>query len=387
MFPTETQSTDFMRIAVLLVVVGFLIWPLTSPAQESTEGVSSVQLEALKRLQGVDLDANPKLRAAVLKIVDATQGTPQFVELVRQFKIKDKNDELLRVALKFPEDEAGVSAMQMVLESDGAPLIRQLMAGTNESEIVACAKVLGNTRLPVANRFMAPLLENEASADGVRREVIKALCKNEEGARSVLALGRAGRLNEALRLTAATSLSQVSWTEVRTEAADVFPLPKAGGDEALPAISELVRRSGNAGRGRTVFFSETTACNRCHQVAGQGTAIGPDLSQIGDKLGKDALFEAILDPNNGIAFGYEAWTVTTREDEEIYGLIVSETSAELSVKDLSGIVHRLPKSSVTSRVQSKFSLMPVGLQATMRVQELVDLVEFLSGLKKASGGQ
>jgi putative heme-binding domain-containing protein len=131
-----------------------------------------------------------------------------------------------------------------------------------------------------------------------------------------------------------------------------------------------------------VFFSDITACQRCHVVNGEGIAIGPDLSQIGDKLGKDALLEAILDPNNGIAFGYEAWTVTTTDDEEIYGLIVSETADELAVKDLSGIVHRIAKARLADRVPSKFSLMPAGLQATMSVTELVDLVEYMSQLKK-----
>jgi putative heme-binding domain-containing protein len=118
-------------------------------------------------------------------------------------------------------------------------------------------------------------------------------------------------------------------------------------------------------------------------VNGRGTAIGPDLSQIGDKLGKDALFAAILDPNNGIAFGYEAWTVAAGDDEEIHGLIVSETAGELAVKDLSGIVHRLDKSRVTRREASSLSLMPAGMQATMSVQELVDLVAYLSRLRQS----
>jgi putative heme-binding domain-containing protein len=369
--------------AFIVVVCCATAAPLSAVAAEGA--VSTVQLEALKRLQGVDLESNPNLKAAVLKIVAATRGTPQFVELVEGFKIRDQNEGLLDVALKFPADESGVKAMRMVIESGDVSPVRAVLAGGVGSNQVACVQVLGNTRLPAINDWVAPLLTDPHAADAVRREVVQALAKSESGARRLLELAKQDHLDENLKLTAATALSRAEWSDVRDEAGRVLPLPRAGGDEVMPPIPELVKRTGDPASGRKIFFSETTACNRCHQVGGEGTAIGPDLSQIGDKLGKDALFEAILDPNNGIAFGYEAWTVTTRDDEEVYGLIASETADELAVKDLSGIVHRLKKSAISSRQQSKLSLMPVGLQATMTVQQLVDLVEFLSRLRKDGG--
>jgi putative heme-binding domain-containing protein len=345
--------------------------------------VSNVQLEALKRLRGVNLESNPTLKAAVMKIVDATRGTPQFVELVEQFAIAGENEGLLDVAVAHPDDEAGVTAMRLVLDSgDRAAIDSRLVTAKAESIVVACVRVLGNTRLPAVNEWLKPLVLSAAERDPVRRESVKALAKNEPGARHLLALAREGQLDETLQLTAATALSQAGWPEVRDEAARLLPLPKAGGDEPLPSIADLVRRSGDPVNGEEVFFRESTACGRCHQVAGRGTSIGPDLSLIGDKLGRDALIESILDPNNGIAFGYEAWTVTLESDEEVYGLIVSETADELAVKDLSGIVHRLRKPAITGRAQSTFSLMPAGLQATMTVAELVDLIEYLSRLKK-----
>jgi len=347
---------------------------------EAGAGVSNVQVEALQRLRGVDLEANPSLKAAVLKIVQSTRGTPQFVELVEQFKLAEQNEGLLEVALKFPDDEAGVRAMRRVLETGDSPRVLDALR-TGEATAVPCVRVLGNTRLPAINDLVLPWLTAEGSSDALQREVVRALARNDAGARQLLTLATGNRLTEEMKLTAATALSQVGSPELRAEAGRVLPLPKAGGDEPLPPIAELARRSGNATNGAAIYFNDTTACHRCHQVNGKGVALGPDLSRIGDKLGKDALLEAILDPNNGIAFGFEAWTVTTRSDEEIYGLVVSETADELAVKDLSGIVHRVNQPEIASRTQSKFSLMPSGLQATMTVQELVDLVEYLSRLR------
>ncbi len=366
----------------LLTLCLLLLLSTGLPAAEVGPGVSSVQLEALKRLQGVDLEANPTLKSAVLRILETTRGTPQFVELVEQFKLTGHSEGLLEVALRHPAGEAGVQAIRLILEAGDHALVQSALEGA-EPRSTACVQVLGNTRLPMVNELVLPLLSRDATGEATRRETIKALAKNESGAQQLLALAKADRLDESLRLTAATALSQVSWPAIRAAAAEVLPLPRAGGDEPLPPISELATRRGDPVNGRRVFFSDTTACQRCHVIHGEGVAVGPDLSLIGDKLGKDALLESILDPNNGIAFGYEAWTVTTTGDEEVYGLIVSETAEEVAVKDLSGIVHRIANSKIADRVPSKFSLMPAGLQATMSVTELVDLVEYMSQLKKA----
>lgn len=385
MKPTRRRTGNSCRLSllaggcVLLASLPGLVADRLAAAEAG--GVSNVQLEALKRLQGVDLEANPALKAAVLKVVESTRGTPQFVDLVEQFKLADQNDGLMEVALKFPEDEAGVRAMRRVLATGDLSRLKPALAA-GQPTAIPCVRVLGNTRLPAINELVLPLLSAEGADDALQRETVKALAKNEPGARQLLTLASEGKLGDEVKLTAATALSQVGSAELRAEAGRVLPLPRAGGDEALPAIPELAKRPGNAANGEAIYFNDTTACHRCHQVNGRGVALGPDLSQIGDKLGKDALLEAILDPNNGIAFGYEAWTVATKDGEEVYGLIVSETADELAVKDLSGIVHRVKKPEVASRTQSKFSLMPSGLQATMTVQGLVDLVEFLSRLRK-----
>jgi putative heme-binding domain-containing protein len=117
-------------------------------------------------------------------------------------------------------------------------------------------------------------------------------------------------------------------------------------------------------------------------VRGEGTDFGPSLSEIGTKLGKDALYESILDPSAGISFGYEAYQLTLKNGDEAYGIIVSETPDELSLKGINGIVTRYKKSDLTNRVKQKLSAMPAGLQQTMSTRELVDLVEYLSTLKK-----
>ena len=107
------------------------------------------------------------------------------------------------------------------------------------------------------------------------------------------------------------------------------------------------------------------------------------MTEIGTKLGRDALFESILDPSAGIAFGYEAWQLELKDGDEAIGMIVSETADEVSVKAQTGIVSRYRKSDVVRREKQAVSMMPAGLEGGMSVQDLVDLVEYLSSLKKA----
>ena len=72
-----------------------------------------------------------------------------------------------------------------------------------------------------------------------------------------------------------------------------------------------------------------------------------------------------------------------KSGDEAYGLVVSDTAEELAVKTQAGIVTRYKKSDIVKRAQQKLSIMPAGLQQTMSAEDLADLVEYLSSLKKA----
>src|SRR4029434_9840878 len=146
--------------------------------------------------------------------------------------------------------------------------------------------------------------------------------RTEEGARALLKLTKEPHLDEAARNTAALELAQARWPAIREEAARVVPPPRAADGAELPSMVELVKLSGDAARGATVFRSETAACIKCHKVGEEGVDFGPALTQIGMKLGKRALYAAILDPSAGISFGFEGWTIETRDGEEVFGIVV-----------------------------------------------------------------
>src|SRR5207247_7316479 len=203
----------------------------------------------------------------------------------------------------------------------------------------------------------------------------------QEGAAALLMFAQEDTLPADLKLTASWALHEVRRENLKTQAAQILPLPQARNAQPLPPISELVGKKGDARKGAAVFRRDTLACIKCHQVNGEGIDFGPNLSEIGAKLGKDALYESVLDPSAGISVGYEAWQLELKNGGEAYGMLASETKDELAIKSIGGIVTRYRKADILKRQQQKLSIMPAGLQQALSRQELVDLVEYLSSLK------
>jgi len=186
------------------------------------------------------------------------------------------------------------------------------------------------------------------------------------------------------QFAAATELNNARWTRLKSEAAQLLPLPSSSEARPLPPVSELAEMKGDVAKGAAVYRRDAAGCIKCHQVNAEGTDFGPNLSDIGTKLGKDALCESILDPSAGISFGYEAWRIVLKNGDDAIGLITSDTADEVALKTNGGIVTRYKKTEIASRTQQKTSLMPADLQQAMTTQELVDLVEYLTTLKTST---
>ena len=362
----------------LLLVCLLSVGNFTARADDSNR--LAIAFEALSRLKGMDLNANPGVKAAVLRLLEQVRDTPQFVELVRDFKIKDQEAALLEISIKHPASSEGVEAMRLILNGPKAELVKQALAGTNA---VAVAEALGNTGDQAILPLLLPIITDATRQFGLRQQAVRSLAQVQPGAAALLKLAEEKFLPSGLMPVASAALNNVRWEELKSRAAQILPLPQSRDAQPLPPVSELVKLTGDPVNGAKVFRSDAVACNKCHQVNGEGIDFGPALSEIGAKLGKDALYDSILNPSAGISFGFEAWQVNLKNGDEAYGLIVSETADELAIKAAGGIVTRYKKSDIASRVQQKLSIMPAGLQQAMSRQELVDLAEYLSSLKKA----
>jgi putative heme-binding domain-containing protein len=156
----------------------------------------------------------------------------------------------------------------------------------------------------------------------------------------------------------------------------------AGNRKADPdALREAaMNQGGDPKRGKTLFASAKTTCANCHKVHGQGGDVGPDLSQIGGKLDRTHLIEAILDPSAEIAPEYHATIIETKSGRVFTGIVKSESPTAVTLRDAEGKSVTVALRDIESRAVSKVSLMPAGLADTLTPAEFTDLIAYLATL-------
>ena len=340
-------------------------------------------LEALGRLKGVKLESNPALKQAVLRVLEQVRGEPEFVTLVRDFNLSGQELGLTQFIVTQPQTPAAVEALRHLLASPATNALTCILSTSGE-KLPAIINALGKTEDNRIVGLLQPLVVDSKQPLPVRRAAVSALAKVNDGAAALLALAKTERLSDDLKFLAGSELRGTRWPSVRSEAEKLFPALAAKSNQALPPVAELIKLPGEAAHGAAVFRRADVGCINCHQVNGEGVDFGPKLSEIGSKLGKDALCESILDPSAGISFGYEGWSLTFKNGDEAFGLMASETEEELVLKAQGGTVTRYKKSDLAKREKQALSVMPAGLQQNLTTQDFADLLEYLSSLRKAT---
>ncbi len=116
-------------------------------------------------------------------------------------------------------------------------------------------------------------------------------------------------------------------------------------------------------------------CIRCHAVGDEGGNIGPDLASIGNTLNRKQLLESLIAPNNRIAPGFGSITVTTKNGQQVTGVLNEETQSSLTIQDADGKTTQLTKDQITEQTNSPSAM--YSMADILSKSELRDLVEFL----------
>ena len=340
-----------------------------------------VNLEMLSRLGdgGDERDAAAR-DAAVARVLDAARGTEDFVNLARQFGAVDRDDELFAIALENPDTSAGVAAAKLLIDRGKWEEFGDRAWGEDHEAAAAAIAVLGRTGEGSAADFLRDVMDDEDLDVSRRRQAVAALGGMWGGVDLLLSRAEAGELAPELQQSAAVALHATGLQGFRSRIDAAFP-PPPGRENPLPPVSELAGMRGDAQAGKLVYMT-TGTCSKCHVVSGVGRNVGPDLSEIGDKLGRQALYSSILYPSAGVSHNYETHSVLTDDGVFASGLLVSETDAEITIKDVEGIERTFEKDSLLESSVQDVSLMPADIQKLMTERELVDLVEFLTTLRK-----
>lgn len=350
---------------------------LISILQGDLPNQQQLNVMALKQLDRSALQSSDVVQRELQDALATAKGSHEFLDLVEQFELDTQHEELLNLMETYPDSSLGVRASQLSLEYGGEDVITSVLDSDNAEEKKTVFTVLGNTSTPRSIEILERFSLNEKNDLEMRREAITALGSSWGGEQRLVELVKSGVVPEPLHTAAAEGLAD-SWRgDIRQLAKELTGEAQSSKTDLAP-VSELVSMEGSPEKGKQVFDQ---TCQICHQVNGQGTEFGPALSEIGSKLPKEGLYDAIINPNSGISFGYEGYTLTLEDGTEVAGIIQSETASEVVLRMPGGYTSSYSKSEISSREQMENSLMPENLQAGMSQQDLVNLVEYLSSLK------
>src|SRR5262245_13427205 len=360
-------------LAIAVAVVG--------AEDDAQRAKDAIVVKTLMRLPGADLSAKPDTKAALLRHLETIKASDQYLELVEKFKLREARDELLRLALEQSDSTLGVKAAGLLVKFGELELLRKAVADSDAAKATKIVSVLGLLADAKTNELVEPLITNADLPLPIRAAAVTALGRNAPGQKRLLTTVEAGKLPMELQFAAANALLSSADEAIRSAAGKHLSLPAGAGGEPLPPVAELVKRSGDVARGKELFIG-IGSCAKCHKVLGEGKEVGPDLTEIGSKLSKEAMYVSILDPNAGVSFNYETWLARTLDGTTLGGILVSQTDDAVELKTAEAIVHKLKRDDIEALKKLPTSLMPADLQKQLKAQDLVDIVEYLTTLKK-----
>lgn len=337
-----------------------------------------IAAEALLRLPEIDLAADPGARKAVVALLDRARGTEQFARLALRYRLREHYPALMEAAAANKDNPLGIASISALLEAGAFGVIEDFIR-RNPDAAADAAEALGNSRGARAVPLLEKIALDASAAAQAREQAVRSMAGIRQGAERLIALAEAGAFPKELRETAGAAMTRSMHARMRAEAERLFPLPPMKNNEPLPGMTDLLVLAGNAERGAQVFESAT--CADCHIVGGKGVRFGPDLSKIGEKLSKTGLYESILDPSAGVSPDFRLEHFELAGNDLVSGIVINETASKVTLRMEGGAAADYAKQDILSRRESSVSAMPDDLQEQMSVDDLVDLVEYLSMLR------
>lgn len=339
-------------------------------------GINALVLQHVAR-EGLVM--TPALRQGLDQTLETLKGTWQYVDLVAKFDLRNKRQELIQLAGTSLDNSAGVEAARLLTDPETFNSLDLIKARiyTDDEAGLGLINAIGSTGRKNSFELLQTVVLDTALHLSLRKAAIKALGQTWSGEDRLLETIKNPAFSETLKPLAASILFSIYRVSIHEEAAKYLERPGNIREEELPPIRVLAATVGNAERGKTLFDNQ---CKICHQVNSDGVQFGPDLSQIGNKLDKDGLYRSILYPNEGVNYGYETYKLSLKGGSVVVGLLASETEKAVDLKLMGGNVQSYPKTDIQAQEQMSNSMMP-NLSLAMEEEELIDLVEYLAGLR------
>ena len=207
-----------------------------------------------------------------------------------------------------------------------------------------------------------------------RREILAVLLTKKEWTGALLAALESGRISPGeMDATSRSALLRHGDADIQRRAAVLWGSEKAGTrQEVIQKYRASLDLKGHAEAGQNTF---QRLCSLCHRLNGAGNELGPNLSLAATRS-PDELLAQILDPNLEVNPAFVQYTVETADGETFSGLMVGDRADSVTIKGVN-FEHTIPRQRIGKIASEGQSLMPVGLEQGLDLQEMADLLAFL----------
>ncbi len=310
-------------------------------------------------------------------VLTSVYGTDTYINLVKQYELKTEKQRLLGLIFSRPEDPIAGEAVKLCLAYGAENDMKKILLGKDTAKIISLLTAFGNVGYEQTLNMTQQVLLSKSYPMSVRKAAALSLGRTYGGEYRVLDLVKGNKLPAELIDPLMRGMEHGPRRSMYQQVEAL--LAASAGDHKPPFDKDAVMTlKGNIENGRTVFAAQ---CAVCHQVGDEGMDFGPRLSEIGSKLPKEGLLEAIINPSAGISFGFESWEVTLKNGSVVMGIIASQTNEEMVLKYPGGNGETIKIADVKTVKKNAESIMPA-LQDAMSAQQMADLLAYLSSLKK-----
>jgi putative heme-binding domain-containing protein len=296
-----------------------------------------------------------------------TKVQPDVLGIVTKAKIPDSLRKAAIISLVEIDAKKAIEPLStMLLDETGAVAMREQIASA-----------LANTNNADAHTALVQALQNSPAR--LQTTIALGMVGSAQGGERLLQAIETGKASPRL-LQDTTIGFRLLKAKVANVQKRVDKLTR-GLPAADQKIAELISKKresfvsfkADVEAGQKIFQKN---CGTCHQIAGQGAKIGPQLDGIGAR-GIERLLEDVLDPNRNVDQSFRTTIISTKQGQTVNGLFLREEGNVIVLADKDGKDVRIDKSSIDERAVSPLSPMPGNFAELVSEAEFHHLMAYL----------
>lgn len=330
------------------------------------------QLIILRQINFDPKNPDPQILTLAKQIAGSIPDNRDFLDIVSKYQLSDQKERLVELVYQSDENQHSQMAATSYASLYGMSDIEKSFADSDQAKAIASIQKFGAIDNEAMAKSLADIYLDESKPLEIRTAAAEA-AKGYNSEPYLWEIAKAGKI-PADMLPIAQKILLSSWNgSIRAEANEFF------GDavQSNYDVPKMLTATGSVENGKTIA---TNYCLACHKIGEEGVDFGPGLTEIGDKLSKEGLLNAIINPSEGMGFGYETQLVKLKDGTEFTCIVNSKTENDLVVKLVGTSEQKIYKLvDVESVTQLDESLMP---KFPLSETELVDLTAYLETLRK-----